>query len=381
MADEPMGGGEKTEEATPKKLSKAAEDGDVLQSRELATALSVIMATLIFAVFGQQLVMAVAMVVHDGLVIEQADIINFDLGDRVAHLMRPLAMPFGLFFSFLILAAIASTAMLGSLGWRWKALKPKGSKLNPLSGMKRIFGVQGLVELTKSIAKVGLIGTVGVMIILKYLPDMAQMGLGNAQQGIKEIGWLVILVMVSMALCMAIIALIDVPMQLFQRNKKLRMTKQEVKDEHKETEGSPELKSAIKQRQREVFNRSARKAMKEATVVITNPTHFAVILRYDREKDMAPIILEQGCNDFALMIRKLAAEENVPILEYPVLARALYFTGKAGRFIDERLYMAVATLLAFIHRINEQMEVGVNQPEITVPDELIFDADGNEASK
>lgn len=381
MADEPMGGGEKTEEATPKKLSKAAEDGDVLQSRELATALSVIMATLIFAVFGQQLVMAVAMVVHDGLVIEQADIIHFDLGDRVAHLMRPLAMPFGLFFSFLILAAIASTAMLGSLGWRWKALKPKGSKLNPLSGMKRIFGVQGLVELTKSIAKVGLIGTVGVMIILKYLPDMAQMGLGNAQQGIKEIGWLVILVMVSMALCMAIIALIDVPMQLFQRNKKLRMTKQEVKDEHKETEGSPELKSAIKQRQREVFNRSARKAMKEATVVITNPTHFAVILRYDREKDMAPIILEQGCNDFALMIRKLAAEENVPILEYPVLARALYFTGKAGRFIDERLYMAVATLLAFIHRINEQMEVGLNQPEITVPDELIFDADGNEASK
>ena len=290
--------------------------------------------------------------------------------------MAPLALPFGGLFVVLMLAAVATPASLGSLGFRWSAVAPKPSKLNPMSGLKRMFGMHGLIELVKSIAKVGLMGTVGISLIVYLLPQMAELGHGDVRAGIGAFGNLFSMTLMVMAGCLALIALIDVPAQWFQRTQKLKMTTQEVKDEHKETEGSPELKQAVRRRQYEMLNSSARKAVEQATVILVNPTHFAIALRYDRLRDAAPVVLARGRGAIAQAMRELAMEKGVPILRYPDLTRAIYFTSRPGAIVDERLYMAVATLLAFVFRINAKMDVGFGQPDLDVPTDMRFDMDG-----
>jgi flagellar biosynthetic protein FlhB len=154
------------------------------------------------------------------------------------------------------------------------------------------------------------------------------------------------------------------------------MTKQEVRDEHKESEGSPELKGHIRRKQFEVLNGSTRKAVAEASVILTNPTHFAVALRYRPGQDAAPVVVARGCDAIAAAIRAFADEKGVPVLQYPELARAVYFTSRAGQIVDEGLYMAVATVLAFLFRVENRMASEMDRPFITVPENLRFDADG-----
>ncbi|MFN3472930.1 MAG: flagellar biosynthesis protein FlhB [Blastomonas sp.] len=376
MADQPSGGGEKTEAPTEKRLRDSAEKGDVLQSKELGTAMIVIGGTLAFVLFGDVMVSAIAAMLRAGLVFDLHDATDFNVGQRTFTLLAPLLLPFGGLFLFLMLAAVATPASLGSLGFRWSALQPKASKLNPMAGFKRMFGMHGLIELGKSMAKVALMGTVGVVMIMSMLPQMAELGHGDVRAGIGAFGELFGITLMAMAGCLGLIAMIDVPAQWFQRNQKLKMTKQEVKDEHKETEGSPELKQAVRRRQYEMLNGSTRKAVEEATVLLVNPTHFAIALRYDRLRDAAPVVLARGRGAIAQAMREMAMEKGVTILRYPELTRAIYFTSRPGAIVDERLYMAVATLLAFVFRINEKMDVGFGQPELVVPADMRFDMDG-----
>lgn len=376
MADQPSGGGEKTEAPTEKRLRDSAEKGDVLQSKELGTAMIVIGGTLAFVLFGDVMVSAIAAMLRAGLVFDLHDATDFNVGQRTFTLLAPLLLPFGGLFLFLMLAAVATPASLGSLGFRWSALQPKASKLNPMAGFKRMFGMHGLIELGKSMAKVALMGTVGVVMIMSMLPQMAELGHGDVRAGIGAFGELFGITLMAMAGCLGLIAMIDVPAQWFQRNQKLKMTKQEVKDEHKETEGSPELKQAVRRRQYEMLNGSTRKAVEEATVLLVNPTHFAIALRYDRLRDAAPVVLARGRGAIAQAMREMAMEKGVTILRYPELTRAIYFTSRPGAIVDERLYMAVATLLAFVFRINEEMDVGFGQPDLEVPADMRFDMDG-----
>lgn len=376
MAEQPSGGGEKTEAPTEKRLRDSVEKGDVLQSKELGTAMIVLGGTFAFVLFGDVMVGSVSSMLRAGLVFDIHEVTDFNVGQRALTLLAPLAMPFGGLFVFLMVAAVATPASLGSLGFRWSAIAPKPSKLNPMSGLKRMFGMHGLIELVKSIAKVALMGTVGVSMILYLLPQMAELGHGDVRAAIGAFGNLFSMTMMVMAGCLALIAMIDVPAQWFQRNQKLMMTKQEIKDEHKESEGSPELKQAVRRRQYEMLNNGARQAVEEATVILVNPTHFAIALRYDRLRDAAPVVLARGRGAIAQAMRELAMEKGVPILRYPDLTRAIYFTSKPGGMIDERLYMSVATLLAFVFRINAKMDVGFGQPDLDVPTDLRFDMDG-----
>ncbi len=376
MSNQPPGGGEKTEAPTEKRLRDSVEKGDVLQSRELGTAMIVLGGTFAFVLFGDVMVASVSSMLRAGLVFDLHDVTDFNVGQRALNLMAPLALPFGGLFVVLMLAAVATPASLGSLGFRWSAVAPKPSKLNPMSGLKRMFGMHGLIELVKSIAKVGLMGTVGISLIVYLLPQMAELGHGDVRAGIGAFGNLFSMTLMVMAGCLALIALIDVPAQWFQRTQKLKMTTQEVKDEHKETEGSPELKQAVRRRQYEMLNSSARKAVEQATVILVNPTHFAIALRYDRLRDAAPVVLARGRGAIAQAMRELAMEKGVPILRYPDLTRAIYFTSRPGAIVDERLYMAVATLLAFVFRINAKMDVGFGQPDLDVPTDMRFDMDG-----
>jgi flagellar biosynthetic protein FlhB len=311
----------------------------------------------------------------EGLRFRREDIIDFAPAARGASLLSGIALPVAGILLATLLAAIAAPALLGSLGFRPGAFAPKASKLNPASGLKRMFGMQGLIELIKSVAKVGLLGAIGVWMIYDRMADIIAMGKTGAP-AMADVGNIFILVCLVMAGGLFLIAGIDVPAQIMQRSKRLSMTKQEVRDEHKESEGSPELKGHIRRKQFEVLNGSTRKAVAEASVILTNPTHFAVALRYRPGQDAAPVVVARGCDAIAAAIRAFADEKGVPVLQYPELARAVYFTSRAGQIVDEGLYMAVATVLAFLFRVENRMASEMDRPFITVPENLRFDADG-----
>lgn len=370
------GGGEKTEKPTAKKLKDAAKNGDILQSRDLATALVVMAGIGWIAVTGPSVVESLSQMLVEALRFRREDIADFSPAERGLSLLSGIALPVGGILLATLLAAIAAPALLGSLGFRPGAFAPKASKLNPASGLKRMFGLQGLTELVKSVAKVGLLGGIGVWMIWDRLTAIVGLGKQGIAPAMHDLGNMFILTCLVMAGGLFLIAGIDVPAQIFQRSKRLAMTKQDVKDEHKESEGSPELKGHIRRRQFEVLSGSTRKAVAEASVIITNPTHFAVALRYKPGQDAAPVVVARGCDAIAAAIRDLADQNGVPVMQYPELARAVYFTSRAGQVVNEGLYMAVATVLAFIFRVEHRMATEMDRPFITVPEDLRFDADG-----
>jgi len=369
-------GGEKTEKPTAKRLKDAAEKGDILQSRELSTALVVMAGIGWLALAGPSLVAAMREMLTQGLRFDSSDIATFAPEQRAAHLLGTIALPLGGVLLATLAAAIAAPALLGSLGFRPQAFQPKPQKLNPASGLKRIFGMQGLIELVKSIAKVALIGSIGVYLLWQRMDAIRGMSRSDIHAAIGELGSIFILVALLLAGSLFIIAGIDVPAQIIQRTRRLNMSRQEVRDEHKESEGSPENKAAIRRRQMEVLNGSVRKAVQEATVVLANPTHFAVALRYHPGRDAAPMVVARGVDEIAAAIRGFAGEKGLPVLHYPELTRAIYFTSRAGQEIDERLFMAVAAVLAFVFRVENRMASEMDRPHIDLPAALRFDAEG-----
>lgn len=367
---------QKTEAPTPKRRSDAAKKGDVLQSRELGTALVVLVGAAWIAIAGPMMVGTLETMVSEALTFNAADVREFAPGTVILRLLGIVALPVIILFALTMAAAIGTPAVLGSLGFRSGAFAFKGSKMNPLSGMKRIFGLQGLIELIKSIAKVTVLGAVGAWLLMSQTSNMIGLGARDIRTALGDVGNIFVIAVLVMAIALAAIAMFDVPAQMFQRMKRLRMTKQETKDEHKQTEGSPELKGAIRRRQHEVARNSSRKAISEATVVLTNPTHFAVALRYRLGQDAAPVVVARGRGVTAEAIRELAGEHQVPLLSYPQLTRALYYTSRPGQVIREDLYMAVASILAFVFNLDATIGSHDAQPNVDVPPQLRFDADG-----
>ncbi|MFK4794299.1 flagellar type III secretion system protein FlhB [Sphingobium sp. ZW T5_29] len=376
MSGNSNGGGEKTEKPTPKKLQDAAKKGDILQSKELATALVVMAGIGWIAITGPSVVDSLSEMLIEALRFRREDITDFAPAARGMSLLTGIALPVGGILLATTLAAIAGPAILGSLGFRPGAFAPKASKLNPAAGLKRMFGMQGLIELLKSIAKVGLLGSIGVWVIWDRLTAIIGLGKAGIAPAMSDLGNMFIMTCLIMAGGLFVIAGIDVPSQIMQRSKRLGMSKQDIKDEHKESEGSPELKGQIRRRQFEVLSGSTRQAVAESSVVITNPTHFAVALRYKPGQDAAPVVVAKGCDAIAAAIRDLADQNGVTVLQYPDLARAIYFTSRPGHIVNEGLYMAVATVLAFVFRVENRMASEMDRPFINVPDDLRFDADG-----
>ncbi len=366
MADAPDKD-QKTEAPTDKRRRDATKKGDVLQSKELGTALVVLAGAAWIALAGPVMIGLLKEMLAEGLSFGTADLKNFDPGSAALRLVGMILLPLGGLFGLTLVAAIGTPALLGSLGFRSEAMAFKAEKLNPLSGLKRIFGIQGLIELLKSLAKVILLGAIGIWMIIDQAPSLFGLTAQDIGEALDAVGRKFTLAVLLMAMALAVIALFDVPAQFLQRIGRLRMSKQEVKDEHKQTEGSPEMKGALRRRQHEVLRGSARAAVTEATVILTNPTHFAVALRYRPGEDVAPIVVARGRGAVAAAIRELAEESEVPVLSYPQLARAVYFTTKVGHVIREDLYLAVATVLAFIFNIEAAAAAGASQPDIDVP--------------
>lgn len=367
---------QKTEQPTAKKLADSTREGDVLMSRELATALMMLAAAGWIVAAGGWFVQSAGDLVRRGLTLTAADVAYFAPAEALMRNGVEILLPLASLFALALGAAVAGPAMLGSIGWRGKALHFKGNRVNPMSGLKRMFGMQGATELGKALAKVLLLGTIGYWLVSSSLPAIMTMASTDLIAAIGLAGKAIGHAMLTLAGGLVVIALIDVPVQWFQRNKRLMMSKQEIKEEMRQSDGAPELKQAQRQRAHEILSGSARKAVSEATVVLTNPTHFSIALRYRPGTDAAPVVVARGRGDVALSIRELARAANVPMLEYPQLARAIYFTARAGRVIPEELFVAVATVLAFVFQLERAVADGLSQPSVDVPPSHRFDPEG-----
>jgi flagellar biosynthetic protein FlhB len=366
--------GEKTLAPTPKRKQDAARKGDVLRSRELATAAAMLAGAAWLKLAGPWMLSISVTELTTALSFDRSAVIDFAPGRLMIAALIAVLPPVLVLGAMVCVASIASQLGFGEGRWLASNLAPKASRLNPLSGLKRMFGAQGLIELGKSLAKAGLLGVIAFYWAKSHLAGLIELARAPLS-GQLIAGWDALTsLLFALTAGLVVIALIDFPIQWVRRFLRLKMSHQEVRDEHKETEGSPEKKAAIRQRQRQLAMGGLQRAMREAQFVITNPTHFSVALVYDPDRAGAPIVLAKGRGEKALAMRELARELEVPLLEYPALARSVYFTTRENQVIREELYAAVAGVLGFVLALKRGEPAGL--PPVHVPIALRYDPEG-----
>lgn len=366
--------GEKRFDPTPKRKRDAALKGDTLRSKEVATASAMAAGAAMIAMVGPWLFDEIASVARSSFRFDKGDLGNFTPGALFLETAGALLPPIFVIGIGVMVMALTSQLLLGEGRFVPQNLAFKGSRINPLSGLKRIFGIQGVIELGKSILKLALLGSIAAWWVSSNLTPLLGLGRGSLE---AQLGFALDSAGTLMAMLVGgllAIAMVDYPLQLFQRNKRLKMSMQDLRDENKQTEGSPEVKMARRQRQRDLARGSVGKAMKEAQFVVVNPMHFAVALKYDPALAPAPVVLAKGRGETALAMRELASESALPVLQYPQLARAIYFTTRPNQMVREELYVAIAALVAFVLSLKRGEKPRL--PQIEVPRELRFDADG-----
>ncbi len=366
--------GEKSFAPSQKRIDDAAKNGDVLRSKELATALAMLIGAAWLKYAGPWVVDGFRNTLRNGLTWDRATLEAFDVGPMLLSLLMVALPPIMLLGCLIIASSLISQMGFGSGRWVAGNLAPKASRLNPGSGLKRMFGPNGLVELGKGLLKVALLGTIAWFWAKGHITGLLMMGQGSLNSQLS-FGWdAVISLLFTLSAGLVVIALFDFPIQFIRRMMRLKMTMQELRDESKEQEGSPEKKQAIRQRQRQIAMGGVAQAMRKADFVVTNPTHFSVALSYNPEEASAPIVVAKGRGEKALAMRELAAEFALPVLEYPALARSLYYTTRERQVIREELFVAVASVLAFVFSLKRGMPLA--RPNIDVPLLMRFDADG-----
>jgi flagellar biosynthetic protein FlhB len=378
VAEESEDGQEKTEEPSQRKLDKAAEDGKVLTSKEMFVFTSLGM--------GLVLMLALGQVVPD--ILEMwGGLFNFDKVDDIRSFgVDRLRYGFWLVILTtlvvgipLLIVTLLTQVAVGGINFAPKSMEFKASRINLFSGLKRMFSMKGLVELAKAILKVASLFGIGALVIYSHLPTVINLTSGTLGSALGKIGDIFPILIGAMLVALLIIAAIDYAWQRHTHVQSLRMTLKELKDEFKQTEGSPEVKAKIRRMQMQQAAESGRQRealdnVPSATAVITNPTHFAVALKYEAGEAGAPTVIAMGKGKIAEQIIERAAEAKVRTLRIPLLARALYFTSNIGEEIAEGLYNAVAIILAYVYRI-DRGEV-LAEPEISLPPELHFDENG-----
>ncbi|MGV0949618.1 MAG: flagellar biosynthesis protein FlhB [Azonexus sp.] len=367
---------ERTEQATPKRLQDAKRKGQVARSRELNTAMMLTAGALMLYQFGPALGQGLM-----GFMQEALDLGPADLADPAVMLRRiqkatvDMLLLFAPLLLVLVATALAAPALLGGWAFSSESLAPKIERVNPMAGLGRIFSVKGLVELVKAIAKISLVAGVGGAFLWFHRAEILAPPSAALAADLFHAFRLFGIVLLVLAAATFLIALMDVPYQLWDHKKKLKMTRQEVRDEAKESEGRPEVKSRIRQLQREFSRRRMMDEVPKADLVVTNPTHYAVALRYEPLKSGAPRVVAKGADLMAMQIRTIARTHGVSVIEAPALARAIYHGVKLGQQIPASLYLAVAQLLAYVYQLRTARETGTREPEpprdLPVPDDLL----------
>lgn len=366
---------EKTEPASPRRLEKARDEGQVARSRELGTFLALISGIGALWFGGGVMYRALEGVLRSGLwfdprVSRDTDVM-LSVAGRSAWEALLLVLPI---FGLLLVVAIFSSVALGGFLLSPKALEPKFERLDPLKGFKRLFAMQTLIELVKTVAKAVLIGYVGVKVIWAYKDDMLALSHMAPTEALTRGLSLAALCCLLIAASLIIVVLIDVPWQLWNHAKQLRMSREDVRQEHKEDEGDPHVKGRIRQQQRAMAKKRMMSAVPKADVVVTNPTHYAVALRYREGQGGAPVVVAKGAGLIAAQIRQIAEEHHVASLEAPPLARALYRHVELEQEIPAALYAAVAEVLAWVYQLRSWNQGSGTLPQrprsLPVPPEL-----------
>jgi flagellar biosynthetic protein FlhB len=366
---------ERTEAPSPQRLEKAREEGQVPQSRELATFVVLMTSGTALWMMASGLGEAMSKIMRGGLQFDPA------VARDSAYVMTQLsdqfmaaALALAPFLALVVIAVLASPLLLRGWLFSTKAIMPDFKRLNPLSGIKRMFSTQGLVELVKSLAKVGLLGVVAAWLIWSNLDAIFSLSMEEPSGAIQHMGNLIGKVFLLASGAMIFIVVLDLPYQLWSYFNKLKMSKEELRQEAKESEGDPHIKARIRAQQREAARRRMMSEVPTADVVVTNPTHYAVALKYTEGKMGAPRVVAKGADAVAARIRELAAENKVPLLEAPPLARALFRHTELGDEIPATLYAAVAEVLAYVFQLRHFQQLGGAYPEaptaLPVPPEL-----------
>ena len=368
-------GQDKTEDPTGKRLSESRKKGQVARSKELNNFVTLIVSAAMFFYTGQFMVQKLMDMMKHQFQLSR-DVI-FDPITPVMHLKMAFAEGYVVMAPLMIVLLIADllTPMLMG-GWNFssEAFEPKFSKLNPLQGIKKIVGIQGVVELIKAIIKVIVIGFVAWNLFQVYFDDFMNLNRLNLDQALFRAGEIIVKCLLILSSTLLLLVLIDGPYQLWNHQRQLMMTKQEVRDEAKESEGSPELKGKIRQMQMQAAQRRMMEEVPTADVIVTNPTHFAVALKYDQNSSSAPILVAKGTDLVATQIRNVALANKVTMVAAPALARALYYSTELNQEIPRGLFLAVAQILAYVFQLKAASQNGWNRPvkpnDIEVPDEF-----------
>jgi flagellar biosynthetic protein FlhB len=356
-------------------LEQAREEGDVPRSRELATCTILLGAGLGLWFLGDRMARQLNHLLASGLAFDRERAFDFDL--LWAHLSAnviDVLIAFAPLAGLLMLVALGSPLLIGGWLFSTKALQPNFDRLNPMNGLGNMFSAHSGVELLKAIAKALLVGVVSWVVVSRQIDSMLALTVEPLKDGASHLVHLLLTSFIAIVSALVVIALIDAPYQMWQYANKLKMTREELRQEAKEQDGDPQVKARIRQMQREMARRRMMAEVPTADVVVTNPTHYAVALKYTEGRMGAPVVVAKGTDQIAAKIREIAAEHNVPLLEAPPLARALHKHTELGDQIPQALYTAVAEVLAYVFQLRAFKENGGMRPrepqDLYVPPEL-----------
>lgn len=371
-------GQERTEEATPKRREEARKKGDIPRSRDLTTMLMLLAAASSLIGMGQYMLSALSNTMTGFF--QRAGQVNIKSYELPGIFMKGINDMLWQMLPFvLVMVAVAVIAPLLLSGWNFSfdAVKFKVEKLNPGSGFKRMFGPNGLMEMVKALLKFVVIAVVAIALIWLQMGEIMTISKAEIQPALAHAGEMILWTFLIVSAATLLIAAVDVPHQLMQHSKKLKMTRDQIKQESKDTDGSPELKSKIRQRQNEMARMRMMQEVPEADVIVTNPTHYSVALKYDSEQGGAPRVVAKGVDAVAFRIREIGQENHVPVLETPPLARALYYSTELNQEIPAGLYKAVAQILAYVFQLKAAKQpngrdaaLPVMPEDLPIPDEL-----------
>lgn len=365
---------EKTEQPSPKRLREAREKGQVARSKDFNTTIALLCTALGFLIFGKQLSHQLTLMMKHSFEFDTEVIMTPVVSlERLFFLTKMAFWALVPLLIMMFLVSLAAPLIMG--GWVFSAqvLQPKLSRLNVLQGLKRMVSLKNFVEMIKSFFKFVLVAGVAILVLKSQIPLLLALAHAPIETAISSGALIVVKCFVLVSASLLLIAMVDVPFQLYVHNKTMKMTKQELRDEYKETEGKPEVKSAIRRAQQEIARRRMMAEVPKANVILTNPTHYAIAIIYKEKGNRAPIVVAKGKGLIAFQINKVAKEHEIPIISVPPLARALYFSTKLNAEIPRGLYVAVAQVLAYVFQLRDRKSYDY-KPEILqnvpIPPEL-----------
>ncbi|MDT8406934.1 MAG: flagellar biosynthesis protein FlhB [Methylococcales bacterium] len=368
-------GQEKSQEPTAKRLEDARRKGQVARSKEFNTFVMLVIAATFLLLYGKRFSLGLLGLMRQQLSLPRADLLAIDapleqLGGAIWGAVV-LLLPF---FGVMLVAAVIGPLVIGGASFSSEALVPKFDKLDPIKGLGRLFALRGLIELAKALAKFILIASVGWLIFRYYFPELIRLNTQPVATSITHVVSILSFSFLLLAASVLLIALVDAPYQLWEHNKQLKMTLQEVRDEAKDTDGNPEIKGRQRRIQMDMAQQRMMQEVPKADVIVTNPTHFAVALVYREDGEGAPKLVAKGVDLIALHIRKIAQGVDVPVVESPQLARALYHSTELNQEIPRGLFLAVAKVLAYVYQLRAARNAGWSPPpppgDVPVPSEF-----------